>query len=88
MFGLFHGLGLATKLMAMSVSRDGLLINLVSFNIGVEIGQVIALVLIVALLNLWRDTPGFARGATVANLALVAAGLLLTGYQLTRYVAT
>ena len=50
--------------------------------------QVIALVLIVALLNLWRDTPGFARGATVANLALVAAGLLLTGYQLTRYVAT
>lgn len=87
-FGLFHGLGLATKLMAMSVSRDGLLVNLVSFNIGVEIGQVIALVLIVALLDLWRDTPGFARGATVANLALVAAGLLLTGYQLTRYVAT
>lgn len=87
-FGLFHGLGLATKLMAMSVSRDGLLVNLVSFNIGVEIGQVIALVLVVALLDLWRDTPGFARGATVANLALVAAGLLLTGYQLTRYVAT
>ncbi len=87
-FGLFHGLGFGTELVAMSGSRDGLLINLVSFNIGVEIGQVIALVLIVALLNLWRDTPGFARGATVANLALVAAGLLLTGYQLTRYVAT
>ena len=39
-FGLFHGLGLATKILDYQVSSDGLLINLISFNVGVEIGQI------------------------------------------------
>ena len=86
-FGLVHGAGLATKLMDLSVSPDGLLTNLIAFNIGVEIGQVIVLAIVVALLNVWRTKRGFARGAYIANLMLIAAGLLLTGDQIARYLA-
>jgi hypothetical protein len=84
-FGLFHGLGLATKLMDLAVSPDGLLVNLISFNIGVEIGQVLVLAVVVALLNLWRRTPSFAPSAFYANVALMAAGFILTGQHLAGY---
>lgn len=87
-FGLFHGMGLATKLLDLSVSHDGLLTNLIGFNIGVEIGQIIILFLVVSLLNLWRGRRSFDRGALAANVALIAAGLLLTAYQITRYIAS
>lgn len=84
-FGLFHGLGLATKLMDLSVSENGLLVNLIGFNIGVELGQIIVLLLVVSLLNLWRGRPSFAKYAVAANLALIVAGLALTVYQLWEY---
>ena len=84
-FGLCHGMGLATKLMALNVSKNGLLTNLIGFNIGVEIGQVIVLFIVVSLLNLWRGGPSFKRWAFSANVVLIVAGLLLTGYQLMRY---
>ena len=61
-FGLCHGMGLATKLMALSVSRNGLLVNLIGLNIGVEIGQVIVLFLVVSLLNLWRGGQASSNG--------------------------
>lgn len=85
-FGLAHGLGLATKLMDTAVSPDGLLVNLISFNVGVELGQVVVLVVVVALLNLWRATPSFNKGAFAANVALMAAGLVLTGAQIVNWV--
>lgn len=84
-FGLFHGMGLATKLMSLQVSPNGLLTNLISFNIGVELGQVIVLTAVVFLLAQWRDTKSFARGATYANLLLLAAGMALTLYHLMGY---
>jgi len=87
-FGLFHGLGLATKLMDLAVSPRGLLVNLVSFNIGVEIGQVLVLLAVVALLNLWRRTPSFGPSAFYANVALMAAGFILTGQQIAGYLAS
>lgn len=87
-FGLFHGLGLATKLMDLSVSPNGLLTNLIGFNIGVEVGQVIVLFVVVSLLNLWRPRPSFRNGALVINILLIAAGLLLTTYQLNGYLAS
>jgi hypothetical protein len=87
-FGLFHGLGLATKLQDLGASRNGLLTNLISFNIGVEAGQVIALAIVVVLLNVWRATPSFARGAFFANLLLLGAGVALTIYQLAGYFAS
>ena len=87
-FGLAHGLGLATKLMNLTVSQNGLLANLIGFNVGVEIGQVVVLIVVVALLNLWRRSPSFGKGAFYANVALIMAGLALTGNQIAGYLAS
>lgn len=84
-FGLFHGLGLATKVQDLGLSKDGLLANLVSFNFGVEVGQVMVLTVVVVLLNLWRPTRSFAPASFYANLALMAGGFALVGYQLTGF---
>jgi hypothetical protein len=84
-FGLFHGLGLATKVRDLGLSEDGLLVNLIAFNLGVEVGQVLVLIVVVNLLNHWRAKRSFAPGAFYANLALMAGGFLLMGYQLTGY---
>lgn len=81
-FGLFHGFGLATKLQELSLGRDGLAANLVSFNVGVEIGQFLALAFILLMMTLWRRTRGFERGATLTNVLLMSAGFVLTGHQL------
>ncbi len=84
-FGLFHGLGLATKLQDLALSENGLLTNLIGFNIGVEVGQVLVLTVVVFALNLWRTSPSFDRGARVANWLLVAVGVALVGYQLAEW---
>ena len=84
-FGLFHGFGLATKLQDFELSPDGLLANLIAFNIGVEIGQLLALGLILIAMGFWRRTPGFWKHAYAANVVLMAAGFTLTGYQLVGY---
>jgi hypothetical protein len=84
-FGLFHGFGLATKLQAFQLARQGLAANIVSFNVGVEIGQVIALTLILIPLAFWRTRPSFSRWAFAANAVLMTCGWVLVGYQLTGY---
>jgi hypothetical protein len=84
-FGFFHGLGLATKLQEFAVSRDGLLPNLVAFNVGVEMGQVLALSAILIAMGFWRRTAGFGRYVFTANVVLMACGFVLVGYQLTGY---
>ena len=84
-FGFFHGFGLATKLQDLIASPDGLLLNLISFNVGVEVGQVLALSFILILMTLWRRSPSFQRGVVPANALLMCAGLVLTGYQLAGY---
>jgi hypothetical protein len=84
-FGLIHGLGLATKLQALGLNDDGLLANLIAFNIGVEIGQLVALSLILAAMTLWRTTKSFGRFATAANALLFLAGVVLAGEQLAGY---
>jgi hypothetical protein len=81
-FGLFHGFGLATKLQDFELARDGLIANLLAFNIGVELGQILALSLILIAMGFWRRTQSFWKHAYAANVALMAAGLVLTGYQL------
>ena len=87
-FGLCHGMGLATKLQALAMSKNGLLTNLIGFNIGVEVGQVIVLFLVVSLLNLWRGTPSFRKGAYWANMLLILGGIALTVHQLQGYFAS
>jgi hypothetical protein len=84
-FGFFHGLGLATKLQQLAVKPDGLLVNLISFNVGVEIGQILALSGILIIMDYWRRTSSFTRHAFAANAVLMGAGFLLTGYQLAGY---
>jgi hypothetical protein len=84
-FGFFHGFGLATKLQDLAISQDGLVANMVSFNVGVEIGQFLALAVILILLNAWRTTSSFLRHAFVTNVAIMSAGFMLIGYQLTGY---
>ena len=54
-FGLFHGFGLATKLQEFELSPNGLVTNIVSFNVGVEIGQGLALTGILIALTYWRS---------------------------------
>jgi hypothetical protein len=84
-FGLFHGFGLATKLQELALPSQGLLTNLISFNVGVEIGQGIALTGVLAALTYWRTRPGFARHAFGANTLLMAGGFVLVGFQLAGY---
>ena len=81
-FGLFHGFGLATKILDYGLSPDGLVPNLVAFNVGVEIGQLLGLGVILIAISCWRRTAGFVRHAYTANVALMTAGFVLAGYQL------
>jgi hypothetical protein len=81
-FGLVHGFGLATKLQALNLSPDGLVPNMIGFNVGVEIGQLLALPAAILLITAWRRLPSFGRTAAAANIALLFAGFLLMDHQL------
>jgi len=85
-FGLLHGFGLATKVQEYNLAPEGLLVNLISFNVGVEVGQLLALGAILIAMSYWRKTPSFWRHAYGANVALMAAGFVLIGYQVTGYI--
>jgi hypothetical protein len=84
-FGLFHGFGLATKLQEFALSQNGLVANIVSFNVGVEIGQGLALTGILIALSYWRTREGFMRHAFATNAFVMCGGFLLIGYQLSGY---
>ena len=84
-FGLFHGFGLATKLQEFALPQNGLVANIVSFNVGVELGQLLALTTILIALTYWRTKRGFLSHAFATNTALMAGGFILMGYQLTGY---
>ena len=85
-FGLFHGLGLATKLQDFAMPEQGLWKNLLAFNIGVEIGQFLALLFILILLNFWRRYRSYLSFSVVTNTLLMAGGLILFGFQMAGYV--
>jgi len=84
-FGLFHGFGLATKLQEFELAPSGLVANIVSFNIGVELGQGLALMGILVGFTYWRTRVGFLRHAFATNAVVMACGFLLVGYQLSGY---
>jgi hypothetical protein len=84
-FGLFHGFGLATKLQDFALSPNGLVANILSFNIGVEIGQAIALTGVLIALTYWRTHGGFLQHAFLTNALVMSCGMLLVGYQLSGY---
>lgn len=82
-FGLVHGFGLATKVQELNPPADGLVPNIVAFNVGIELGQLLALSAVLALILWWRRTAAFTRYALVANFLIITGGFMLTGYQLT-----
>ena len=84
-FGFFHGLGLATKLIEYDIAPNGLIPNLLAFNVGVEIGQLIALAMILIVMGYWRKTTSFWKHAYTANVVMMSAGFILVGYQMTGY---
>ena len=81
-FGFFHGFGLATKIIEFEIAEDGLIPNLLAFNVGVEIGQLLALGAILIVMGFWRRTQSFIRHAFAANTLLMTAGFMLVGNQL------
>ncbi|ESX27418.1 HupE/UreJ family protein [Mesorhizobium sp. M0761] len=87
-FGFFHGFGLSTKIIEYNISPDGLVPNLLAFNVGVEIGQLLALAAILIVMGYWRRTDSFWRHAYTANTIMMTAGFVLIGYQLTGWVVS
>ncbi|NOQ16148.1 MAG: HupE/UreJ family protein [Methyloprofundus sp.] len=85
-FGLFHGLGLATKLQDFALPQQDLWKNLLAFNIGVEIGQLLALFIILLLLNSWRRFNSYYHFAVLSNTLLITGGLILFGYQIAGFL--
>ncbi|MEO6542295.1 MAG: HupE/UreJ family protein, partial [Ferruginibacter sp.] len=85
LFGLVHGFGLSTKLQDLNLSEEGLVGNMIGFNIGVELGQFTALAIILLGFQLWRRSPSFFNRAYFTNMVIMTAGFVLFGYQLTGY---
>ncbi len=84
-FGFVHGTGLASKILAYRIAPDGLLPNLLAFNAGVEIGQLMALAVILIVMGFWRRAPNFMAQAYTANVVMMSMGFILMGYQITGY---
>lgn len=85
LFGLAHGFGLSTKLQDLTLSPDGLVANMIGFNVGVELGQLAALTLMLLAFQAWRRSNSFLRAAVTTNLLIMTAGFTLFGYQLVGY---
>lgn len=86
-FGLLHGFGLSTRLQQLPLGDDPvhMILRILSFNVGVELGQIVALTVMVAALSLWRKTVHFERFSYTANLGLMLAGIYLLFVQLHGY---
>ena len=87
-FGFIHGTGLATKILEYEIAQDGLLMNLISFNIGVEIGQIVALAIILIIMGYLRRTKNFVQYAYAANIIMIFLGIILTGQQISGYISS
>ena len=84
-FGLIHGFGLATKILEYNMSSEGLIPNLIAFNVGVELGQIMGLIIIFIGISYWRRFGNFIQQAYKANVALMVSGFIFVGYQLTGF---
>ena len=85
LFGFLHGFGLASRIIDYDISPDGLWPNLIAFNVGVEVGQLLALAAILVVMRYWRATPSFARQAYAVNVLMMSAGFALMGLQISGY---
>lgn len=86
LFGLMHGFGLSTRLQQLPVAEGGsMLLHILSFNLGVEIGQIAALLVMLVFLRAWQGRAAFPVFSKVANFVLIVSGVLLAGMQLHSY---
>ena len=83
--GLIHGLGLSTRLQQLPLNEDQLLLNIISFNVGIELGQIMALGVMLLLLAGWRKSASFLSFSKFANLGLIFAGVFLFSMQIHGY---
>lgn len=81
-FGLIHGFGLSTRLQQLPLGEHGLITRILSFNVGVEVGQVVALIFMVAIITQWRKSQAFKQFSIVSNYGLIAAGIFLFMMQM------
>ena len=88
LFGFIHGFGLSTRLQQLPLGDDGLIWRILSFNVGIELGQVGALCVMVALLFKFRRTPSFLKISSVSNSGLIVAGAFLFMMQMHGYLHT
>ena len=84
--GFIHGLGLSTRLQQLPLNEEQLLMNIISFNIGIELGQVSALAIMLLLIAVWRKKESFKAFSLIANYGLVLAGGTLFFMQMHGYV--
>lgn len=84
-FGLIHGFGLATKLQEFTLSQEGIVTNIIAFNIGVEIGQICALAIILVIFKVFQQWRYSEHSSTFINWLLMVAGFVLVGYQLSGF---
>jgi hydrogenase/urease accessory protein HupE len=87
-FGLIHGLGLSTRLQQLPLGDEGIVWRILSFNLGIELGQIAALCVMLALLFKWRRTPSFLKISNASNNALIYAGAFLFLFQMHGYSHT
>ena len=86
--GLIHGLGLSTRLQQLPLNPDDLLMNIISFNVGIEIGQISALAVMLFVIAFFRKKEAFATFAKAANGFLIIAGAYLFMMQMHGYEHT
>lgn len=84
-FGLIHGFGLSTRLQQLPLPEEGLVMDIIAFNVGVEIGQIVALAIMLLLLSGWRKRESFLHFTKASNIVLMIFGVLLFLMQLHGY---
>ncbi|NVN19297.1 HupE/UreJ family protein [Muricauda sp. HICW] len=85
LFGLIHGLGLSTRLQTFDMGQDQFLLKIISFNVGVELGQIVALIPIILLINIWKGKSSYEAFYKASNVYLIIAGFGLFAYQMYGY---
>ncbi len=85
-FGLIHGFGLSTRLQQLPLGKSGIVSKILYFNLGVELGQIVALFFMIGLLIKWRNTDYFSQIRDIANRGIIFAGFLLFLMQMHGYL--
>ena len=85
LFGLIHGMGLSTRLQSFDIGEADFLGRILSFNLGVELGQSAVLIPVIFINQQWQKRESYEAIYKAVNLYLVIAGVALTAYQIWQY---